>query len=87
MKRRTNSDLALTALAVEAERRRKEKGLLRYSYGNLVADTSPKERQQIIARYRKRHRERCPEAEKHFAETDEMETIRALQDRYHQEEA
>lgn len=49
-------DVALTALAVEAERRRKEKGLLRYNYGDLVADTTPEEREQIVRKWRRKKR-------------------------------
>lgn len=50
------SDVALTALAAEAERRRKEKGLLRYNYGDLVADTTPEEREKIVRRWRRKKR-------------------------------
>ena len=48
------TDEILTALAVEAERRRKKKGLNRYNYGDLVADTTPAERQRILENYRRR---------------------------------
>lgn len=52
MAKRTQSDWALTALTVEAERRRKERGLLRYGYGHLMAETTPEERERIIREYK-----------------------------------
>ena len=53
MAKTSASDLALTALAVEAEHRRKARGLIRYNYGDLVADTTLEERQQIIENYKR----------------------------------
>lgn len=48
---------ALAALSAEAERRRVAMGRLRYSYGDLVADTTPEDRAAIVAQYRReRHR-------------------------------
>lgn len=82
MAKKTQSDLALTALAVEAERRRKEKGLIRYNYGDLVAETTPEERQQIIEKYKKGRHRRPPEAAERFTETNDEEDLRALRARY-----
>ena len=55
MAKQLPNDVALLALTAEAERRRKEKGLIRYTYGNLVADTTPEERQQIVEDYKKNY--------------------------------
>ncbi len=63
MAKRTQSDWALTALTVEAERRRRERGLLRYGYGHLMAETTPEEREQIIREYKRRKKRRCGEEE------------------------
>ena len=46
-------DYTVDALAVEAERRAREMGRPDYSYGKLVADTSPEEREQIAEDYKK----------------------------------
>ena len=48
------ADYAIDALSMEAERRRKQKGLVRYSYGQLVADTTPAERETIAEDYRQK---------------------------------
>ena len=48
------SDYAIDALSMEAERRRKKKGLVRYSYGQLVADTTEAERETIAEAYREK---------------------------------
>lgn len=53
MAKQTTKDYALLALTAEAEKRRKALGLRRYSYGNLVADTTPEERQRIVEDYKK----------------------------------
>lgn len=52
MAERSQSDIALSALAIEAERRRKARGLIRFNYGDLVAELKPGERQRIIERYK-----------------------------------
>lgn len=52
MAKRSQSDIALSALAMEAERRRKARGLVRFNYGDLVAELKPGERQDIIDRYK-----------------------------------
>ena len=81
MAKTRESDLALTALAVEAERRRKAKGLIRYNYGDLVADTTLEERQQIIENYKKGRRRRDPEAAERFTEANDKEDLRAIREK------
>lgn len=81
MAKTSASDLALTALAVEAERRRKAKGLIRYNYGDLVADTTLEERQQIIENYKKGRRRRDPEAAERFTEANDKEDLRAIREK------
>ena len=81
MAKRTASDLALTALAVEAERRRKARGLIRYNYGDLVADTTPEERQQIIENYKTGRRHKDPKAEERFVEAIDKEDMRAIREK------
>ena len=51
-------DYRVDALAVEAGRRAREMGRPDYSYGKLVADTSPEEREQIANDYRKNFKRR-----------------------------
>lgn len=46
------NDYAIDALALEVDRRKPLKGRS-YSYGHLVADTTPEERERIAERYRK----------------------------------
>lgn len=53
MAKQLPKDVALLALTAEAERRRKAKGLVRYNYGDLVADTTLEERQKIVEDYKK----------------------------------
>lgn len=81
MARRTENDLAITALAVEAERRRKNGGMIRYNYGDLVADTTPEERQRIIDDYKFDGRHRNPDASGRFVEANDKIDLRAIQDR------
>lgn len=78
MAKRTKSDQSLTALAMEAERRRKARGLIRYNYGDLVADTTLEERRQIIENYNKGRRRRDPEAGERFVEVNDKEDLRAI---------
>ncbi len=77
MTKMSQSDLALSALAVEAERRRKARGLLRYNYGDLMADTTAEERQRIIESYKKARR-RDPKADRHFTVANDREDLRAI---------
>lgn len=51
-------DFAIDALSLEVERRKKRTGDYRYTYGRLVADTTPAEREAIVEQYRKDHRKR-----------------------------
>lgn len=81
MARRTENDLAITALAVEAERRRKRKGMIRYNYGDLVADTTPEERWRIIEDYKTGGRHRNPDASERFVEANDKLDLRAVQDK------
>lgn len=48
------ADYAIDALSLEAERRRKLMGVPGYSYGQLVADTTPSERENIAEAYREK---------------------------------
>ena len=81
MAKRSQSDLALTALAVEAEHRRKAKGLIRYNYGDLVADTTPEERQRIIENYRAGQKHRDPAAAARYVEANDKEDLRAIREK------
>ena len=81
MAKTSASDLALTALAVEAEHRRKARGPIRYNYGDLVADTTLEERQQIIENYKKGRRRRDPEAAERFTEANDKEDLRAIREK------
>lgn len=80
MKKRTDSDIALSALAVEAERRRKAKGLLRYSYGDLVAEITPEERQRIIEDYKAGRYDPGRRSTRYIVANDE-EDIRAIREK------
>lgn len=51
MAAKLSEDYPIDALAIEADRRAKKLGR-RYSYGMLIADTTPQERQQISDQYR-----------------------------------
>ena len=81
MAKRSQSDLALTALAVEAERRRKARGLIRYNYGDLVADTTRSERQRIIENYRAGQKRRDPAAAARYVEANDKEDLRAIREK------
>ena len=79
---RTQSDINLTALAIEAERRRKERGLIRYNYGDLVAEITPEERQRIIDDYRKKlGRKKNKSAGERFQEPDDKKDMRAIREK------
>lgn len=49
-------DYALDALALEVDRRAKRMGRPDYSYGKLIADTTPAERELIADSYRAEYR-------------------------------
>ncbi len=53
MAAKLSEDYPIDALALEADRRAKKLGR-RYSYGMLIADTTPLERQEISDQYRSR---------------------------------
>ena len=72
------SDLALTALAVEAERRRKARGLLRYHYGDLVAETTFEERQRIIEEYKMGSHGHIRNGTERFEETDDQKDLQNI---------
>lgn len=78
MAKPTQSDIALSALAAEAERRRKARGLLRFSYGDLVAETSLEERQEIIEAYKKDRRRRVDGTGERFAKPNDKEDLRSI---------
>lgn len=46
------ADYAIDALALEVDRRAKKMNRPDYSYGKLIADTTPEEREQIADTYR-----------------------------------
>lgn len=48
------ADYAIDALSMEAERRRRKMGVPKYSYGQLVADTTESEREAIAEDYRQK---------------------------------
>ena len=52
MAAKLSEDYPIDALALEADRRAKQLGR-RYSYGMLIADTTPQERQEITEKYRR----------------------------------
>ena len=47
-----HADYAIDALTLEAERRRKKMGVARYGYSQLMADTTPEQRETIVEQYR-----------------------------------
>lgn len=51
---RIPGDYAIDALTLEAERRRKQKGIAKYGYSQLMADTTPAQREAIIEEYRQK---------------------------------
>ena len=79
---RTQSDINLTALAIEAERRRIQRGLIRYNYGDLVAEITPEERQRIIDDYRKKlGRKKNKSAGERFQGPDDKKDMRAIREK------
>lgn len=51
-------DYALDALAQEVDRRAKQRGDPSYSYGKLIAQTTPEERERIADTYRAEYRKK-----------------------------
>lgn len=74
------ADIAIHALAAEAERRGKMRGLHNYSYGKLIADTTPEERKQIVEAYRrtKKHPTRATYRRNTSAEEAEQQIAKRL---------
>lgn len=58
-------DYALDALAREADRRAKQRGDPSYSYGKLIADTTPWEREMIKDAYRAEERRKQGKSSTH----------------------
>lgn len=76
---KSRTDHRMAALILEVERRRKQTGFHDYSYGKLIADTTPEQRQEIVDRY-KENRRRATGAAGRFQEADdEMDLRRAKQ--------
>lgn len=79
---RTQSDINLTALTIEAERRRKLRGLIRYNYGDLIAEITPEERQRIIDDYRKKlGRKKNRSTGERFQEPDDKKDMRTIREK------
>lgn len=75
MAAKLSEDYSIDALALEADRRAKKLGR-RYSYGMLIADTTPQERQEISEKYKKK-KLRSGETEKYRRSSDK-EDVRKL---------
>ena len=78
MAAKLNEDYAIDALALEADRRAKKLGR-RYSYGMLIADTTPQERLEISEQYRSK-KLRSGETEKYRRSSDK-EAVRKLKEK------
>lgn len=75
-------DYGIDALALEAERRGKEMGRP-YSYGQLVADTTKEEREEVLRVYREGGRKKRAGGRSVFLEKEkdaEEEAVRKLQE-------
>ena len=84
MAAKLSEDYPVDALALEADRRAKKLGR-RYSYGMLIADTTPQERQEIADEYR-RKKARGGETEKYKRRNDREEVTRFQQKHASQED-
>ena len=80
MAAKLSEDYRVTALSLEAERRAKKLGRP-YSYGMLIADTTPEERQEISEKYRRR-KLRSQETDK-YRRSSEKEDVK----RFHKKHA
>lgn len=78
MAAKLSEDYPIDALALEVDRRAKKLGR-RYSYGMLIADTTPQERQEISEKY-KRRKLRSGETEKYHRSSDK-EDVRKLKEK------
>ena len=82
MGKKLPEDYGIDALALEAERRGKEMGRP-YSYGQLVADTTKEEREEILRAYREGGRKKRAGSSSVFLKKDkdaEEEAVRKLQE-------
>ena len=77
MAAKLSADYPVDALTLEADRRAKKLGR-RYSYGMLIADTTPQERQEIIDQYRAK-KLRSGETEKYRRSSDKEDVRRLTQ--------
>lgn len=75
MAAKLREDYAIDALALEADRRAKKLGR-RYSYGMLIADTTPQERLEISEQYRSK-KLRSGETEK-YRRSSNKEAVRRV---------
>ena len=75
MAAKLSEDYAIDALALEADRRAKKLGR-RYSYGMLIADTTPQERLEISEQYRSK-KLRSGETEKYHRSSNK-EAVRRV---------
>lgn len=75
MAAKLSEDYAIDALALEADRRAKKLGR-RYSYGMLIADTTPQERLEISEQYRSK-KLRSGETEK-YRRSSNKEAVRRV---------
>lgn len=82
MRRKLPEDYAINALALEADRRAKARGH-RYSYGQLVADTTLEERQQIAEEYRQSIRRGNGKSEIRNKPIDDDEDIKRILEKAH----
>lgn len=75
MAAKLSEDYPIDALALEADRRAKKLGR-RYSYGMLIADTTPQERLEISEQYRSK-KLRSGETEK-YRRSSNKEAVRRV---------
>jgi len=76
---KSRGDFAIHALVEEVERRKGKHACGRYSYGKLVADTTPEERERIVERRCAGVRPKSLGTER-FEEPDDAEDIRKITD-------
>lgn len=76
MGRELPNDYATNAMTAEVKRRRKnpQRYGYRYSYGKLIADTTPGEREIIAENYRKRM-QKAPTSEGRYIEPDDQRDV------------
>lgn len=74
-----STDHVMAALVLEVERRKRLPGLHDYSYGRLMADTTPQEREEIVKAHRK-GRGRGTASGETYRETNDEEDLRRAQE-------